>query len=56
MDIVSAHGTIDHRNVFFSAHEKRASQPLCSCVSQVQVRYVYARSQLSIQPRKTETP
>ena len=35
MDIVSAHGTIDHRDVFFSAHEKRASQRMCACVSRV---------------------
>jgi ferredoxin-NADP reductase len=33
MDIVSAHGTIDHRDVFFSAHEKAANQRLCACVS-----------------------
>ena len=35
MDIVSAHGTIDHRDVFFSAHEKRSSQRMCACVSRV---------------------
>jgi vanillate O-demethylase ferredoxin subunit len=35
MDIVSAHGTIDHRDVFFSAHEKQANQRLCACVSRV---------------------
>jgi ferredoxin-NADP reductase len=35
MDIVSAHGTIDHRDVFFSAHEKAANQRLCACVSRV---------------------
>ncbi|MEO8058410.1 MAG: PDR/VanB family oxidoreductase [Burkholderiales bacterium] len=35
MDIVSAQGTIDHRDVFFSAHEKRANQRLCACVSRV---------------------
>ena len=35
MDIVSAHGTIDHRDVFFSAHEKAGHQRLCACVSRV---------------------
>ena len=35
MDIVSAHGTIDHRDVFFSAHEKQSNQRLCACVSRV---------------------
>ena len=35
MDIVSAHGTIDHRDVFFSALEKAANQRLCACVSRV---------------------
>ena len=35
MDIVSVHGTIDHRDVFFSAHEKAANQRLCACVSRV---------------------
>ena len=35
MDIVSAHGTIDHRDVFFSAHEKRAGRRMCACVSRV---------------------
>jgi len=35
MDIVSAHGTIDHRDVFFSAHEKASNQRLCACVSRV---------------------
>ena len=35
MDIVSAHGSIDHRDVFFSAREKRANQRLCACVSRV---------------------
>ena len=35
MDIVSAHGSIDHRDVFFSGHEKRANQRLCACVSRV---------------------
>ena len=35
MDIVSVHGTIDHRDVFFSAHEKQSNQRLCACVSRV---------------------
>jgi ferredoxin len=35
MDIVSVHGTMDHRDVFFSAHEKQTDQRLCACVSRV---------------------
>jgi vanillate O-demethylase ferredoxin subunit len=35
MDIVSAVGTIDHRDVFFSADEKRQNRRLCACVSRV---------------------
>ena len=35
MDIVSAQGTIDHRDVFFSGHEKREDKRLCTCVSRV---------------------
>ena len=35
VDIVSASGSIDHRDVFFSAHEKRSNQRLCACVSRV---------------------
>jgi vanillate O-demethylase ferredoxin subunit len=35
MDIVSVHGTIDHRDVFFSAPEKAANRRLCACVSRV---------------------
>jgi vanillate O-demethylase ferredoxin subunit len=35
MDIVSVQGTIDHRDVFFSAHEKRQNTRLCTCVSRV---------------------
>ena len=35
MDIVSVHGTMDHRDVFFSAHEKVANRRLCACVSRV---------------------
>ena len=35
MDIASVHGTIDHRDVFFSAHEKQTNQRLCACVSRV---------------------
>ena len=35
MDIVSTHGTIDHRDVFFSAQEKAGNQRLCACVSRV---------------------
>jgi ferredoxin-NADP reductase len=35
MDIVSVQGTIDHRDVFFSAHEKQDNRRLCACVSRV---------------------
>ena len=35
MDIVSVQGTIDHRDVFFSAHEKQQNTRLCTCVSRV---------------------
>ena len=35
VDIVSASGSIDHRDVFFSAHEKQSNQRLCACVSRV---------------------
>ncbi|HJV62978.1 MAG TPA: PDR/VanB family oxidoreductase [Albitalea sp.] len=36
MDIVAAQGTIDHRDVFFSAEQKRANRQLCACVSRVE--------------------
>ncbi|MEP6876532.1 MAG: PDR/VanB family oxidoreductase [Burkholderiales bacterium] len=35
VDVVEAHGRIDHRDVFLSAHEKQANQRLCACVSRV---------------------
>jgi ferredoxin-NADP reductase len=35
MDVVSVSGTVDHRDVFFSAHEKLGNQRLCACVSRV---------------------
>lgn len=35
VDIVEAQGRVDHRDVFFSAHEKQAGQRLCACVSRV---------------------
>jgi len=35
MDIVSVTGSVDHRDVFFSAAEKRADVRLCACVSRV---------------------
>jgi len=35
MDIVELQGEIDHRDVFFSAAEKRENQRLCACVSRV---------------------
>ena len=35
MDIVSLQGTVDHRDVFFSAHQKQRNEKLCACVSRV---------------------
>ena len=35
VDVLSVDGRIDHRDVFFSAHEKAAGQRLCACVSRV---------------------
>ncbi len=35
VDVLEAHGRIDHRDVFFSEPEKRAGTRLCACVSRV---------------------
>jgi ferredoxin-NADP reductase len=35
VDVVEVHGCIDHRDVFFSAHEKQTNLRLCACVSRV---------------------
>jgi ferredoxin-NADP reductase len=35
MDVLRCDGTIDHRDVFFSAHEKTESRRICACVSRV---------------------
>jgi ferredoxin len=35
MDIVSVQGTVDHRDVFFSTHQKQANERLCACVSRI---------------------
>ncbi len=35
MDIVSLHGEVDHRDVFFSAQQKQANDRLCACVSRI---------------------
>jgi vanillate O-demethylase ferredoxin subunit len=35
MDIVSVQGVMDHRDVFFSAHQKQAGEKLCACVSRI---------------------
>ncbi len=35
LDIVRIEGQVDHRDVFFSAHERQANQRLCACVSRV---------------------
>lgn len=33
VDVLACDGTIDHRDVFFSAHQKQESRKLCACVS-----------------------
>ncbi|MFN5670684.1 PDR/VanB family oxidoreductase [Bradyrhizobium sp.] len=33
LDVVDVDGEIDHRDVFFSAHQKRESRKICACVS-----------------------
>ena len=35
IDIVSVQGSVDHRDVFLSAHEQREGRRLCACVSRV---------------------
>lgn len=35
VDVIEAHGRIDHRDVFLSAREKQAGGRLCACVSRV---------------------
>jgi ferredoxin-NADP reductase len=35
LDIVSVQGTVDHRDVFFSAHQKQGNARLCTCVSRI---------------------
>jgi len=35
VDVLETHGRIDHRDVFFSAHEKQTNQRVCACVSRV---------------------
>ncbi|MGL6112128.1 MAG: PDR/VanB family oxidoreductase [Rubrivivax sp.] len=35
VDIVSVQGAVDHRDVFFSAQQKRGNQRLCACVSRI---------------------
>lgn len=35
VDVVEAHGHIDHRDVFLSARERLAGERLCACVSRV---------------------
>ncbi|MBR0795477.1 oxidoreductase [Bradyrhizobium jicamae] len=35
LDIVDVDGEIDHRDVFFSDHQKRESRRICACVSRV---------------------
>ena len=35
VEIVDVHGTVDHRDVFFSEQEKQRSKKLCACVSRI---------------------
>ena len=35
VDVLEAHGQLDHRDVFFSAEEKRSNRRVCACVSRV---------------------
>ena len=35
LDVADVRGTIDHRDVFFSAHERASGHRLCACVSRV---------------------
>jgi vanillate O-demethylase ferredoxin subunit len=35
VDVISVDGRIDHRDVFFSAHEKATGRRMCACVSRV---------------------
>jgi vanillate O-demethylase ferredoxin subunit len=35
MNVIEAHGTMDHRDVFFSDHEHEANAKICACVSRV---------------------
>ena len=35
LDVLALDGTIDHRDVFLSAHEKQQNTRLCACVSRV---------------------
>ncbi|MDB5568926.1 MAG: oxidoreductase [Hyphomicrobiales bacterium] len=35
VDVVSAEGAIDHRDVFLSEHEKQSNARMCACVSRV---------------------
>ena len=35
LDIEQVDGTLDHRDVFLSAHEKQENRRICACVSRV---------------------
>jgi vanillate O-demethylase ferredoxin subunit len=35
IDVVNVEGIIDHRDVFFSSHQKRENRKICPCVSRV---------------------
>ena len=35
VDIVEIKGEIDHRDVFFSDHQKKMNNKMCACVSRV---------------------
>ena len=33
IDVVDVQGEIDHRDVFFSDHQKQSNEKICACVS-----------------------
>ena len=35
VDILELHGELDHRDVFFSAHEHQSARRMCACVSRL---------------------
>jgi vanillate O-demethylase ferredoxin subunit len=35
VDVIETTGEIDHRDVFFSDHQKKENRKICACVSRV---------------------